>query len=475
MHLVQIGFMQNASTLEFDYVVIGGGSAGYAAARTAREHCQRVAIIDGAPELAGLCILRGCMPSKTLIYTAEMQHHARHASTYGLNVTTGRADMKRVRARKRAIIEDFADYRRQQLESERFTLLRARAEFVDSHTVRLSDGRTVRSKFFLIATGSVVAQPAVNGLDNPDIWTSDDVLDLDALPQSVIVLGGGIVACELAQYLSRMDVVVTQIQRSPHVLKDFPEAASDTVAKVFRNEGIELFTGTKLLGIRGNAKNGFSVAFEHGGKRLARSGERVLNALGRVPATTGLGLDKAGVELLRSGHIKCNEFQQSTCSHIYAGGDCAGPHEIVHLAILQGETAARHAFGFKVTPYNEDHLVAVVFTDPQVAMAGRSAKQLKADGIDFVTASYPFDDHGKSILMEAKAGYVAIHAERNTGKVVGAECVGKEGGELVHALAVAITVGATVKDLLKVQWYHPTLSEIWSYPLEAIEEKLSVN
>lgn len=464
--------MQGTSTLEFDYVVIGGGSAGYAAARTAREHCQRVAIIDGAAELGGLCILRGCMPSKTLIHTAEIQHHARHASLYGLNVTTGRADMKRVRARKRAIIEDFADYRRGQLESDRFTLIRAKARFINPNTLSLSDGRSVRSKYFMIATGSSVARPAINGLDNPDIWTSDDVLDLDALPQSVIVLGGGIVACELAQYLSRMDVVVTQIQRSSHVLKDFPQAAGETVAKVFRKEGIELITDTRLIGIRGNAKDGFSVAFEHNGKRMTRNGAQVLNALGRIPATSELGLEQAGVELLRSGHIKCNEFQQSSRPHIYAAGDCAGPHEIVHLAILQGETAAGHAFGAKAVPYNEDHLVAVVFTDPQVAIAGRSAKQLKADGIDFVSASYPFDDHGKSILMEAKDGYVAVHADRNTGKILGAECVGKEGGELIHALAVGITLGATANDLLKVQWYHPTLSEIWSYPLEEIEEML---
>jgi pyruvate/2-oxoglutarate dehydrogenase complex dihydrolipoamide dehydrogenase (E3) component len=465
--------MQKKSQLEFDYVVIGGGSAGYAAARTAREHCQRVAIIDGASELGGLCILRGCMPSKTLIYTAELQHHARHASTYGLNVTTGRADMRRVRARKRAIIQDFTEYRREQLESDRFTLLRANAEFIDSHTLRLSDGRTVRSQFFFIATGSVVGQPPVNGLDNSEIWTSDDVLELGVLPESVIVLGGGIVACELAQYLSRMDVVVTQIQRSALLLKEFPKAASETVAKVFRKEGIELFTGTKLIGIRGNVKNGFSVAFEQDGKRLARSAERVVNALGRVPATMSLGLTSAGIESLHSGHIKCNEFQQSSQPHIYAGGDCAGPHEIVHLAIIQGETAARHAFGFKVTPFREDHLVAVVFTDPQVAVAGRSATQLQADGVDFVSASYPFDDHGKSILMEARAGYVAIHAERNSSRILGAECVGKDAGELIHALAVAITLGATAKELLKVQWYHPTLSEIWSYPLEEIEEMLS--
>jgi pyruvate/2-oxoglutarate dehydrogenase complex dihydrolipoamide dehydrogenase (E3) component len=139
---------------------------------------------------------------------------------------------------------------------------------------------------------------------------------------------------------------------------------------------------------------------------------------------------------------------------------------------MQGELAAKHASGRPAEPVNYDHLLGVVFTDPQVGTVGLSETELKARGIDYLSADYPFDDHGKSILMEAKHGYVKVFAERTTGVVLGAECVGKDGGELIHAMGVAVTMGATVHDLLKVHWYHPTLSEIWSYPLEDIADAM---
>jgi pyruvate/2-oxoglutarate dehydrogenase complex dihydrolipoamide dehydrogenase (E3) component len=197
----------------------------------------------------------------------------------------------------------------------------------------------------------------------------------------------------------------------------------------------------------------------------------LLNALGRRPASEQLGLAEAGIRTLPSGHIACNAMQQTSNPSIYASGDVAGPHEIVHVAIMQGETAAKHATSRQAEPVDYNSLCRVVFTDPQVAAVGASEKQLKERGIEFLSADYPFDDHGKSILMEAKAGYVKVLADRN-GVVLGAECVGKDAGELIHAMAVAVTLRANVRDLLKVHWYHPTLSEIWSYPLEDILDEI---
>ena len=169
-------------SIHFDFIVIGGGSGGYAAARTARETCQRVAIVDSAPELGGLCILRGCMPSKTLIYSAEVLHHARHGADLGLHIPSARADMPALHRRKREIIREFAEYRQHQLQSERFTLFRNRAVIVSPDAIELDDGTRLTADHFLIATGSVVATPAVPGLDGLPCWTSDDVLDLDFIP-----------------------------------------------------------------------------------------------------------------------------------------------------------------------------------------------------------------------------------------------------------------------------------------------------
>lgn len=454
----------------YDFVVIGGGSAGYAAARTARETLERVAIIDDAEELGGLCILRGCMPSKTLIYSAEVLHLAKHAGKFGLHIPEASADMPSLHQRKLATIEDFASYRRGQLESDRFHLIRDRASFVDERTLLLAtSGKHITADHFMIATGSTVNTPDVPGLREIPHWTSDDVLELDFVPESVIVLGGGIVACELAQFLARIGSRVIMIQRSQCILKEASPEAVGVVTQVFLEEGIEVHTGTQLTAVEKKG-NEFVVTFSKDGATQEVSAMHLLNALGRRPNVAGLNLTNAGVETQPSGRIRVNEMQQSSTPHIYAGGDVASPHEIVHLAVMQGEIAAKHATGRAVDALNYDHLTGVIFTDPQIATAGIPVAEALERGMDLVIATYPFDDHGKSILMEAKHGYVKAWADRASGKLIGAECVGKDAGELIHSMAVAITLEAKPQDLLKVHWYHPTLSEIWSYPLEELVE-----
>jgi len=462
------------TTKHHDLIVIGGGSAGYAAARTAKEYGKDVAIVDGADELGGLCILRGCMPSKTLIYSAEVLHLAGLADRFGLEIPEAKVDMKALHQRKLDTISEFSEYRQEQLHSDRFTLYRARAQFVSPTEIELSEaGQRLTADAFFIATGSVVASPPVPGLADAAAWTSDDVLDLDHLPESVIVLGGGIVACELAQFLARVGSRVTMIQRSDHLLKDMSPEAATVVETVFREEGIDLFTGTSITAIE-SGDSGVAVEFKAttSGETHRVEAAHLFNALGRRPNTDPLNLAAAGVELLSSGHIRADDDQRTSVPHIYAGGDVAGPHEIVHVAILQGESAMHRAFGDRSQPIEYDHLTGVVFTDPQIAYVGITQSELEARGVEYLTADYPFDDHGKSILMEAKHGFVKIHAERPTGKIVGAECVGRDASELIHSLAVGVALGATVTDLLKVHWYHPTLSEIWSYPLEDIAEEL---
>jgi pyruvate/2-oxoglutarate dehydrogenase complex dihydrolipoamide dehydrogenase (E3) component len=459
---------------EFDLIVVGGGSAGYAAARTFHEHGGRVAMIDAASELGGLCILRGCMPSKTLIYSAEALHFARQGDVFGFTAGSPKADLAAMQARKKKVISEFADYRRGQIEDGRFELFRTRSSFVDPHTLALEDGTCIRGKKILLSTGSQVRIPPIKGLASSPFKTSDDVLDLTEVPPECIVLGGGVVACELAQFLARVGSRVTILQRSPHLLKELPEEASLAVEQAMREEGIELLTGVSLKSFETLTEEKTVVSYEHQGQEHSRETGFLFLALGRSPASADLCAEETGIELLSSGHFKTNEFQQTSLPHVYAAGDCAGPHEIVHVAIRQGETAAFHALGKTVEPMNYDHLLSVVFTDPQVARVGLSPHQLRERGLDFLSASYPFDDHGKSILMEAKHGYVAVHADKKTGIVLGAECTGKDAGELIHALSLAVSLEATVHALIKADWYHPTLSEIWTYPLEDLAEEISL-
>jgi pyruvate/2-oxoglutarate dehydrogenase complex dihydrolipoamide dehydrogenase (E3) component len=457
----------------YDLIVIGGGSAGFNAARVAVSLGKTVAIVDGAKELGGLCILRGCMPSKTLLYATEVLHLAQDARVLGLKIPKAAVDMKALHARKKKIIGEFADHRLRALESGKYDLYRSHARFTGPHTLALADGRSLSAKKFLIGTGSKISVPSVPGLTQTPFWTSDDVLDLDFVPESVIVLGGGIVACELAQFLRRIGAKVTLIQRSKNILRDHSPAASEVVQQAFRDEGIDLHTHTVIEKISGDTR-GVTVKFLSDGKSVTRRARFLFNALGREPNTAALGLETAGVKLTASERIKVNRWQQTTAAHIYAGGDVCGPNDIVHLAVAQGELAARHAFGVKgLKPINPALLLNVVFTDPPLATIGMQEHELKARGKPFLVASYPFNDHGKSILMEANYGYVKVIAEPKRGRILGAEIVGRDAGELIHCFSGPLAMRATVADLLQAPWYHPTLAEILTYPLEEIADQLA--
>jgi pyruvate/2-oxoglutarate dehydrogenase complex dihydrolipoamide dehydrogenase (E3) component len=461
------------STRPYDFIVIGGGSGGFNAARVAAGLGQRVAVVDGARQLGGLCILKGCMPSKTLIYSAEVLHLAQQGRAFGLRIPRATADMKAIQARKQAIIADFAGHRVKQLKAGKFTLYRSRAHFLDPRTIALADGRRLRGRRFLIATGSRVSHPPVPGLAETPAWTSDDVLDLDFTPKSVIVLGGGIVACELAQFLRRIGTRVTLIQRGPTLLREHSAEASAVVERAFRDGGMEVFTRTRLKRVSGQP-GAVAVTFEDAsGHRLTRRARHLFNAMGREPNTAGLNLAALKLKLNEKGAIVANRWQQTSQPHIYAAGDVCGPHEIVHLAVAQGELAARHAFRRRdARPIDPDLLLSVVFTDPPLATIGRSEKDLQAAGVRYLSASYPFDDHGKSILMEAKYGFVKVLAEPRTGRILGAEIVGIDAGELIHCFSGPLAMRATVFDLLRAPWYHPTLAEIVTYPLEEIAGKI---
>ena len=329
----------------------------------------------------------------------------------------------------------------------------------------------ITAKHFIIATGSSVSQPPLPQLREVGYLTSDDALALKRLPKSLIVLGGGAVACEFAQFFARFGVKVTLIQRSEHILKEFDADAAIEIEKVFQREGIKFFTGTKLLDAKRKGKLK-TVSFKHKGKTVSVAAEEILFALGRVPNTPSLGLENAGIET-ENGRIITNGKMQTSAPHIYAAGDCTGQHEIVHVAVQQGEIAA-HNIADPKSPRKIDHrlLIFVVFTEPQVATVGLTENEATARGIRFLAASYPFNDHGKSLIMEAKDGFVKLLANPKSGEILGGACVGPVGGELIHEIVAAMAKRMTVHELAAMPHYHPTLAEIWTYPAEELAENI---
>jgi dihydrolipoamide dehydrogenase len=458
---------------DFDVAILGGGSGGYAAARTTASAGLKTVVIEGGEEVGGLCILRGCMPTKALLYISEVLHLAKNSAPFGIRAQKVSFNFAKVMARKKALIRDFADFRVQQLNSGKFKFIRANAKFLDAHTIKLDNGKKLKAKNFVIATGSVVAPPPLSQLAEIGYITSDDALALKKLPKSLIVLGGGAVACEFAQFFARFGVKVTLIQRGEHILKEFDTDAAIEIEKVFRREGIKVFTGTKLLDAKRKGKLK-TVLFEHDGKTLSVSAEEILFALGRIPNTASLDLENAGVKTDRGG-IVANEFMQTSASHIFAAGDCTGPHEIVHLAIQQGEIAAHNIAKTNSRQMDYRLLISIVFTEPQVAFVGLTEKEANARGISYLTASYPFNDHGKSLIMEAKDGFVKLLADPNSGEILGGACVGPVGGELLHEIVTAMARRMTVHELAATPHYHPTLAEIWTYPAEELAGNISLH
>ncbi|MDZ4732794.1 MAG: dihydrolipoyl dehydrogenase [Nitrospirota bacterium] len=455
-----------------DVVVIGGGSAGYAAARIARDAGADVAIVDQGP-LGGLCILRGCMPTKAILRSAEVAALLRRAKEFGLSPVAARADLSAIVDRKDRLVREFADYRIQQLRDPRLTLYQSPAVFQSPREVTVGD-TVLSAGSFILATGSRPREVPIPGLAQAGYFTSDTILDLRSQPGSLIVLGGGAVALELGQFFARLGTRVTILQRGGTLLSGMDEDVGRALEAALIDEGIEVITGSQLLRVTHDAI-GKTVWVMKDGRERSFVGEEILQALGRQPNIEGLHLDLAELRL-DGGRIVVDGAMRTSQAHIYAVGDVNDVTPIVHLAIQQGEIAAYNATHADQPAKIVDHRLdtEVVFTDPQVAVLGLNETRAKAAGTLYLEASYLFSDHGKALCLGATHGFVKLLCAPQTGEILGAQIVGPEAGELIHELIAVMYYHGNAADLLRMPHYHPTLAEIVTYPAESIVERLGV-
>ncbi len=453
-----------------DVVVIGGGSAGYAAARTARDAGADVAIVDQGP-LGGLCILRGCMPTKAILRSAEVAALFRRAKEFGLSPVSAHADLSAIVDRKDRLVREFAEYRIQQLRDPRLTLYQSQAVFRSPHKIAVGD-TILSAGSFIIATGSRPSEVPIPGLAQAGYFTSDRILDLRTQPGSLIVLGGGAVALEIGQFFARLGTKVTILQRGSTLLSEMDEDVGRALEAALIDEGIEVVTGTQLLRVTRNT-TGKTVWVVTDGRERSYVGQEILQALGRQPNIEGLRLDLADVTV-DGGRIVVDSAMRTSQPHIYAVGDVNDVMPIVHIAIQQGEVATYNAIHADRPAKRIDHRLdtEVVFTDPQVAVLGLNEVRAQAGKISYLTASYPFADHGKALCLGATQGFAKLLAAPQTGEILGAQIVGPEAGELIHELIAVMYYRGTAADLLRMPHYHPTLAEIVTYPAESIVERL---
>lgn len=454
---------------QFDLVVVGAGSGGYAAARVSRELGASVALVDHGP-LGGLCILRGCMPSKTLIATSDTAYEVRHAHEVGVHAGEPCVDFAAVMARKKEIIGGFTDYRVAGIET--FPVFHGAASFESPHKLRVGDD-VLEGKSFVIATGSTIAPPVFPGLAETGYIESDEALELAAPPASMIVLGGGYVGCELGQFYARIGVPTTIVIRSNQLLTDEDTDIGEGLTEYFRAEGIAVETHARVTRVSRGDDGRKIVHYTQAGAEKTVAAHEIFYALGRVPAVEGLNLEAAGVTYHALTGIAIDDTLRTSQQHIFAVGDVTGRFALVHVAIQQGELAARNAVHGAQEPV--DYCLSkahTVFSDPQVAVVGETEKELQRAGTPYLVASYPFNDHGKAISIGKTKGFVKMMAAPIDGRILGAAVLGPHGSDLIHEMIVALYYRATVFDFVKIPHLHPTLAEIWTYPAEELVEKI---
>jgi len=449
--------------MRHDLIVVGAGSGGYAAARTARDFGCDVALVDPGP-LGGLCILRGCMPSKALLASSDALQDARDADALGIEAGLIEIDLPFIAARKRVLVKEFADYRIEGINA--FPLYRGVARFLSPAQLLVGESTVLEANHFVIATGSNVGENALPGLSATGYIDSDAVLDLERIPRSVVVLGGGYTACELGQFLARMGARTTLLIRSGHLLTASDDDVGNALTQYFVEEGIEIVTQSRMMQVlrRGDEK---VVRYSRDGGDYEAVGEEIFYALGRVPNVAGLGLEQAGIEYDSTRGITVDASMRTSNPNIYAVGDVTGEYMLVHVAIYQGEVAARNAClnGAERADYRLAG-AHTIFTDPQVAAVGMSEKELQRDGIAYVSGRYDFAEHGKAQCLAKTKGFVKMMADRESGRILGATIIGPQASELIHEIIVAMNFEATVEQFMRIPHLHPTLAEIWTYPAE---------
>ncbi len=437
---------------DFDLLVIGGGgSGGFTAATTAMKLGAKVAMADSG-RLGGLCILAGCMPSKTLLHDAERLWRRGEAAP-GL--------AGRLVERKRSVVELLAGHRVQAVAAKReqgLTVLEGRARFTGGHTVEVG-GQRVSAASIVIATGSVESVPPVPGLEQAGYLTSRTLMEQESLPESLLVLGGGSLALELAQYARRMGVAVTLVQRSAHVLSGEHERVGRTLEEALAAEGVTVLTGCELKRVE-PGPGGKTAVLERDGRQEAISASEILVALGRRPASQDLGLEAAGVATGHRGEVLVDDEMRTSAGHIFAAGDVTGHWMVVNLAVLQGEVAGHNAVSPDPRRVDYSTMPRAVFTDPEFARVGKNRADCQGLGIDFVEAEYGLADMGVSqTYPEPVRGFVAMRAERRGGRILGAEMVAPHASLMIHDVAVAIALGGTAGAVADIPYIHPCLAE----------------
>lgn len=450
---------------DWDLMVIGAGSAGFAAAIKAAELGARVALVESGT-LGGTCVNIGCVPSKTLIAAAEVCYRSSYQTFEGLRLCPPPEDWQRVVRQKDELVAALRQGKYVQVLDlyPNITLIRGRATLTGPQEVAVN-GRVYRPGRIVIATGASAWAPPIPGLDEAGFLDSTAALSLPALPPSLVVIGAGPIGLELAQLFRRFGVDVTVLEALPRIAPAEEPEVAEALARYLEDEGIRIHTGLRITGVKKTA-SGKAVTSEAEGRTFTVEGAEILVSTGRRPNTRGLGLEQAGVQLGRRGEVQVDEHLQTANPHIFAAGDVIGDPQFVYVAAYAGGLAAENALTGAGRVYDLTALPRVTFTDPQVASVGYTEAQALALGHNVKTATLALKDVPRAIAARDTRGLIKLVADSDTGRLLGAHVLAANGGEVIQEAVLAVRLRLTVQDL--VDTFHPYLTMAEGLRLAAI-------
>jgi pyruvate/2-oxoglutarate dehydrogenase complex dihydrolipoamide dehydrogenase (E3) component len=442
---------------DFDVIVLGGGSAGSSAAAAAQAAGARTLMINDG-ELGGLCILRGCMPTKSMLAAAHAIHEANHLKPFGARLE-GRVDVDfaAIVARKDAHVARFKKAKVDSIDSADYTVFDGRARFVEPGIVEAGEQR-FRGKKFVIATGSRPSTLSIPGIDEVPVWTSDDVMRLSAAPKRLIVQGGGPIGLELAQFFARVGTEVTVVNRSALLSKIDADCGAELQQALLSEPRLDLAVPARIERLSRRDGGLCAVLVSDEGTREIEA-DALLMAVGREAALDDIGLEAVGLSP-RGGLLPHDATMRTEHADIYVAGDATGDYQILHLANQEAAVAGHNAAAG--TPRSMDYRLrmGVVFTDPPFAQVGLGEQQARAAGIDVVVARERFAETGRAITMEVRHGLWKLVVDQKSGEILGSSIVGPRADDLIHEIAILMHYRAKAGDILDLPWYHPTVSEV---------------
>lgn len=446
-------------------VVLGGGPGGYAAAFLAADLGLEVAIVEADPRLGGTCLLRGCIPSKALLHVAKVVSEAHEMAEWGVDFQPPQIDINKLRARKENVIDTLSGGLAQLAKRRNVKKIHARGVFVDSHTLQLEGGdpdtyegdSRLTFDHCILATGSVPAVPKFLDIGSPRVMTSTGALALEDIPDSMLVIGGGYIGLEMGTVYSEIGTKVSVVELTEGLL---PGADRDLVKPLIArvNERFHaVMLGTKVTGLKDLGEQ-VEVSMEGPDGPLTERYDRVLISIGRWPVSKGFGLENTKVEVTERGFVKVDKQQRTTDGNIFAIGDVAGDPMLAHKAAYEGKIAAEVIAG-EPAAFDAQAIPAVVFTDPEIAWAGLTAEEAKAQGKKVKIAQYPWQASGRATANGRTDGLTKWIVDPETDRVLGCGIVGSGAGELIAESVLAIEMGCTIRDIAESIHPHPTLSE----------------